>query len=415
MRAAVDWRGHTQWNRLLNCQQEVCVLHLQRLRFSRGLTRGLLAGWMILSGAVASACTIPVFRYALERWETDRLLVIVHFDGQLTPEQELTVGELEQRSSVTGGPLNIEVVRRDESAPASSTLPDAVTVGADRELPWVEIRARRESPSLPAWWQGPLSSIPPGIFDSPARSELVRRILNGHSAVWLIVAPENQTQMLAEQLQASLDRATRDLELPRGIGQPGSELYSAIPLEIRYSVLAVSHTDPQEQQLLELLRQSAKQWNAESAYVIPVFGRCRALEVIPHAEVDEPLVEEIASFLCAACSCRVKEANPGFDLLVSVNWNDQLFTDSIPPLVPAGELQKPGTDSGKVNDGSQIVAIPPGNGPEASAAQERPGPAAVRRFPLWLSALVPLVILAIVGAALACVTYQQAGSRSQKK
>ena len=39
------------------------------------------------SPAIASACSIPVFRYALERWDSDRFQVIIYHDGALSPEQ----------------------------------------------------------------------------------------------------------------------------------------------------------------------------------------------------------------------------------------------------------------------------------------------------------------------------------------
>ena len=48
----------------------------------------MLASWALIGGSLACACTIPVFRYALERWESDHFLVIVYHDGQLTTEQD---------------------------------------------------------------------------------------------------------------------------------------------------------------------------------------------------------------------------------------------------------------------------------------------------------------------------------------
>ena len=130
-------------------------------------------------------------------------------------------------------------------------------------------------------------------------------------------------------------------------------------------MLPVSHSDAKEQTLLNMIGSSTPEWRKDAAYVIPVFGRCRALEVFPFADVNEALIEDVGNFLCAACSCRVKQANPGFDLLASVNWNQRLFGESIPEEIRA--LAK-ATDaamdpSGVSNPPTEHLAIPAGNQP----------------------------------------------------
>jgi hypothetical protein len=333
--------------------------HAPRLR----LASTVLACWAVIGVSLASACTIPVFRYALERWESDRFLVIVYDDGRLTADENSEIEELAQRSSIAGGPLNIEVIRYGLNATSPPKLLDVQPPSADRPLPWVEVRSRLNQTRTALRWQGSLAEAIalPGLFDSPARQEIVRRILSGHSSVWLLIAPEEQAHRLSEQLQSSLDGVTSELTLPQGIGLPGSELYASIPLEIRYSVLPVSHTDPKEQQFLKWLAALAPKWRTDTAYVVPVFGRCRALDVFPYAEADVPLIEDVASFVCGACSCQVKQANPGFDLLASVNWEQRLFGESI--LHGTGGLAQPSGDltpSGPP-DSPEYLAIPAGN------------------------------------------------------
>jgi hypothetical protein len=323
----------------------------------------VLAGWVVFSVSLVSACTIPVFRFALERWESDRFLVIVYHDGRLTAEQNSAIEELSQRSSLAGGPLNIAVIRYDLTSPSPPKGLDVQPPSADGPLPWVEVRSRLDRTRSALRWQGSLADAidQPGVFDSPARSEIVRRILTGHSSVWLLIAPEEQSRQLSEQLQVTLDEVTHDLALPQGIGLPDSELYASIPLEIRYSVLPISHTDPKEQQFLKWLAAFTSGWRTDTAYVIPVFGRCRALDVIPYGEADVPLIEEVANFLCGACSCRVKQANPGFDLLASVNWDQRLFGEAIPQRISAEAQLR-----GALPD---YLAIPAGN--HAALAAER--------------------------------------------
>lgn len=326
--------------------------------------------WAFIGGSVVLACTIPVFRFALERWAADQFLVIVYYSGQLSAEQDSALTELAERSTGVGGPLNIEVIRYDVASPPARKMFDLGPPPADQSLPCVEVRKRLDRAHTALRWRGSFSEAieQPGLFDSPARSEIVRRILEGHSSVWLLIAPEGQAQELTEQLQAKLDGVTKNVALPKGIGLPGSELYSPIPLEIRCSVLAISHTDPQERKFLKLLAASAPQWQADAAYVVPIFGRCRALEVIPYWEVDEVAIEDLANFLCNACSCQVKQANPGFDLLVSVNWEERLFSGSVPPAIRP-ELQPNGAeDSSGQPYSPEYVAIPVGIAKKESAA-----------------------------------------------
>ncbi len=54
--------------------------------------------------------------------------------------------------------------------------------------------------------------------------------------------------------------------------------------------------------------------------VVPVFGRGRALEVIPAADLTGSLIEDLTLYLSGPCSCQVKERNPGFDLLMATDW-----------------------------------------------------------------------------------------------
>jgi hypothetical protein len=393
-------------------------------RFRLQFASAALAGCVALSVSLASACTIPVFRYALERWESDRFLVIVYYDARLTTEQNSTIAELAKRSSSAGGPLNIEVIRYDLTSPPPLKLPDIVPPGAKRPLPWVEVRARVAGTRTVVRWEGSLAEAIdlPGLFDSPARREIVRRILDGHSSVWLLIAPEEQAQPLSVRLQATLDVVTRDMELSKGIGLPGSELYASIPLEIRYSVLPLSHTDQNEQQFLKWLAASTSGWHTDAAYIIPVFGRCRALDVIPHAEADELLIEDVANFLCGACSCQVKQANPGFDLLASVNWNQRLFGSTIsqppsadseprafgasglPPspeylAIPSGSRNPERTEPAATTDGPKGNANRAADG--GSTAPRAPSDATtLRQLPSSIRILLLLVVLTLISGGI---------------
>ena len=69
----------------------------------------------------------------------------------------------------------------------------------------------------------------------------------------------------------------------------------------------------------------------------PIFGRGRVLYGLIGEGIASDVIDEASLFLTGACSCEVKEQNPGVDLLMSVDW-DRLITTQyeidreLPPL-----------------------------------------------------------------------------------
>ena len=129
----------------------------------------------------------------------------------------------------------------------------------------------------------------------------------------------------------------------------------SLALLLQFSVLEIDPSDPKEQFLIRLL--TAIQPEAAAAgepLIAPVFGRGRALEVVPAGQLNAELMEDLTVYLCGACSCQVKEQNPGFDLLLWSNWNTVLFgedSEGPPPAEPTG--------SGKAKE-PVLVPIPEG-------------------------------------------------------
>ncbi len=100
-------------------------------------------------------------------------------------------------------------------------------------------------------------------------------------------------------------------------------------------MLEIDRDDPREQVLVNLFstRTTPQFGTKEETLVVPVFGRGRALEVIPAGDLSEGLIGDLTMFLCGACSCQVKDLNPGFDLLLKQDWELSLFGESanVPP------------------------------------------------------------------------------------
>ncbi len=329
---------------------------------SRHLCRGLpFIGALTVCAAFAQACNIPVFRYALERWKPDSCEVIAFHRGKLTADDELRVKTLEKASLAGNGVANLNVIRCDVETTQDKDLSNlwaTVKDNARSSRPTLVIRSKHGKARIINHWHGSLEEAQDaGLLESPARAELIRRLQSGDAIVWLLLkSPDDiRTKSVREMLKAQCESLPNRVELPEGIGLPGSELYSEVPLLLQFSVLEIDPSDPNEQFLIRLL--TAFQPEAAAAgepLIAPVFGRGRALEVVPASQLDEGLIEDLTVFLCGACSCQVKEQNPGFDLLLSTNWNTELFgedSEGPPPAEPTG--------SGKAKS-PVLVPIPPG-------------------------------------------------------
>jgi len=64
--------------------------------------------------------------------------------------------------------------------------------------------------------------------------------------------------------------------------------------------------------------------------VLPVFGRGRVLDALHGDDWNSEMLVKVIDFLFGACTCQVKDGNPGLDLLFAVDWDSRVFPDSGP-------------------------------------------------------------------------------------
>ncbi|MCG8648324.1 MAG: hypothetical protein MI861_00740 [Pirellulales bacterium] len=325
---------------------------------------------LLLLAPVAScyACNIPVFRYALERWQPDVCNLIVFHDKPLSAADRKVIQQWDAAGVDRDGKSNIKVTRclitaggdSGQANPANSDhleLLDSLRRLGPITFPYVAVQTTHGRGPAMNNWHGTLDqAIQAGLMQSPVRKELSRRLLAGHSVVWLLLTSKDEaSNEAAEKLLAQSFTSLQDkVELPEGIGLPGSELHSEVPLLLKYSMLQVRLDDSREQYLIDLLQGVRPEAVAAGQpLLVPVFGRGRILEVIPADEADLRLLEDLTRFLCGACSCQVKEQNPGFDLLITADWDTTLFGKDGPRPPPA-------RSSGPRSGSPVLLTIPPG-------------------------------------------------------
>ena len=327
---------------------------------------------LVLSGAalttpVERTCNIPVFRYALERWQAAPYDVVVFHKGPLNDEGRAALNVLRQAGA------NLEVDRVDvaESVPAKrKALLDRAKVDVPAIVavfPGSEIVA----------WSGPLTSESAArLSDSPARREIAKRLLEGESAVWLLLDSGDAARDdgAAKTLETELGKLKQSLKLPPH-APDDPPLLSEVPVRVEFSVYRLPRTAPGEQALVTMLLNSEA--GLEGPVVYPIFGRGRALWAMTGKGLTPANIAEAGMFLIGACSCEAKELNPGVDLLFAADWEAGLAAAPARTPIPAPVL-KP-------------------RPPEAPEPAAPPATPAGSKAYLWGALIVAALLVAITG------------------
>jgi hypothetical protein len=258
--------------------------------------------WLLLAASASHACTIPVFRFALDRWEVDRFRL-------LTPESWATNPDMVRLLIPLRG--NGQANMRIEDNPdASATETKLLFPHADTPV-----------------WSGTLdaTTLPP-LLDSPARRELVKRILDGDSVVW-VVCTKDADKTEADRVEKRLRYLEKVAALPpQDPDDPDSQLGPGPPLKLKFSVLRVSLDDPAEKVFAAMVAGPKQQdFIAKGApFAGPIFAKGRVLGSWALPELDDTAIEDATLFLIGRCSCRIKNENPGWDVVLKTDWEHAL-------------------------------------------------------------------------------------------
>jgi len=267
------------------------------------------------------ACTIPVFRYALDRWEADKFRLMVPAAVARQPDTAKLLIPLRGNA-----PANIRVEESVDPALAEARL----------------LFHQGEGAPL---WSGPLDAASLQVLlVSPARAALLKRLLEGESVIWIIAdngRPEDRVE--AERIEKRLRYLEQVIALPpQDPNDPDSRLGPGPALRLKLGVMRISMQDPAEKLFCAMLAgtRCAAALARGEPFAAPVFGRGRVLGAHPLAELDDTAMEDMTMFLTGRCSCRVKNQSPGWDVLLNVDWEAALQKvqeerDKTPPQEPA--------------------------------------------------------------------------------
>jgi hypothetical protein len=371
-----------------------------------GLGLTLLA---VLAPHDSRACSVPVFRYALEHWEASAYPALLFHRGPLAEPKRALLDRLSRPLPTAN--VKVQVIDLDGAVEAA-TRQAWDKQGSGAALPWLVLRPPGGDADAADVWAGPLTEANvAALLDSPARRRLVEALGAGDSAVFVLLdsgdkAADDAAAALLEKQAALLSR-TLDLPVPTGDGPP---VRSTIPLHVAFSVIRVARTDPAEDRFVRALLRAEEGLEAvRGPVVVPVFGRGRALCGLHGASLNEESLRQAAAFLCGACSCQVKELNPGIDLLLSADWEDLLdnpLGDTPNLLLDERDcltiLARRGSSLGlrpprRPAHPPEVSPLPVPNLPTQERTTEAPSAESSYRRWLWLAAAAALVLTLLTG------------------
>jgi len=344
------------------------------------------------------ACSVPVFRYALERWQADPYDLLLFHRGPLSEEQESWVKTMEKASEETPF-TNLYVTRVDLEQEIPSEAQELWEKQIEAQTPWMVLLFTARPGAPDPIWAGPLSQSDVAcILDSPSRREIAKRLGEGQSGVWVLVKigdPERD-EKASDTLSQALDRLKKELALPN----PAEWGMPVVPdswpgLKVDFTMLEVSRQDPRESLFVDmLLRVEPDLLDYQEPMAFPIFGRGRALYALVGKGIHEENIEEACAFLVGPCLCQIKGMIPGRDLLFSAHWDsllgENLATNLLPAPFPAlAEVQA----TPKPTD--PLLRKPPGE----KDRLEQAGQEGEENFSFLLYFLLATCIAALVGGS----------------
>jgi len=354
------------------------VPHRREPRRARGDRAGgtLPCGLMALCAAIvpllvassASACDTPVYRYALDNWPREPYVVFLFHDGRRDAAQPAVVRRIDELSGAaatackiengkpvcpltTGPAVNLEF--RSVDVRKIGTLPEQPP---ERRL-WLRHR-RRNLPFYvvlsPRGGEVYVGDLKPGeleaLVSSPARERMARMLCGGKTGLLLLLKGSHaEENTAAEKTAQAAVQAARERKLDVGF-------------------LAVERDAPAERWLVrQLLAVEEDLSDLHRPMVFGVFGRGHVLEPYVGKGITTKHMAELIGYLTGPCTCVIKDACPGVDLLTRWNWTEQASTAA---ALPDPGLTSALADFGRNAEGGAAATSASGTAQDAERASQ---------------------------------------------
>jgi len=342
--------------------------------------------WAAFSGECLG-CNVPVFRYALERWERDEYRLMVAAKGELSTDVRKQVDELTRQTYWEEGFCNLKVEVVDIEDGSNKELLEAYPAMAQVTEPtafllYPEVANHQAIILQEPFSDGTVSKLVSSAFVDKVMLDL----LEGTTAVYVLVDSGDQAadDTAYQELNQTLEILENEIELPPGVIEttgditggltredvrgridPDDVLMSGIPLKIGFSVERLTR-DQAEPVLRAILMNCEADLGEyiDQPMVFPVFGRGRMLYPMVGESITGRNIALAGLYICGRCSCQVKMQNPGVDLLSHVDWYSYLAGSEVvhdrelPPLTGTAELAAAGDALKKTDETPNVAEAP---------------------------------------------------------
>ena len=321
--------------------------------------------WFLVSGPLWG-CNTPVYLNALENSDALPFLLFEFREGPHIGQGKEGAGKEARANSKTGfiakegpGPApNLERFLLDLSSaddPLRKQLEEVLGQKVEKLLPAgsgprvLVLWPLKYGPRV--FWSGPLKDLDFNrLTDSPARRALARQLLQRRVVVWLFVPSGDKAQdaKAEEVLRERLKRMEQEIRLPAAKDESspsqaaGGAETQLVAVKAKFGLLQFEPGKPEERDFERMLHLEALWKEKKVPLAFAVCGRGRVLTVLAGEEIAPASIDGVCAFAVGPCSC---SADPGYDLLMTVDWAAGLKRGSdiekaLPPLL-APEASRP--------------------------------------------------------------------------
>ena len=283
---------------------------------------------LVFGVSVAQACSLPVFRYALENWEADEHVLML---PRGTSDAEIKWWN----DFLKNGDFNYEVSKiANDDMPAGLYFPKGFG-------PWITYDAFKEKGQ-----QNLDSAFVSKQWESASSKKVIDGIIRGDSVIFLFSGGDAKARQAAEEkmrpriktLLEYVELADDVVDSWKNFHAPPDEFYSPprghvaspIPLGMAISFVHLNEYEALAKQVetIFLAEDLEEQGQENGVRVTVVFGRGRAIPVGHIDDIDKHVIDDVIYFVTGACSCKIKEENPGHDLMLPIYWDDVIWEAS---------------------------------------------------------------------------------------
>jgi hypothetical protein len=354
----------------------------------------LIVAAVLATGPAARACNTPVYRYAMYNWPAAPYRVF-YFHEARPPKEDVAVNRLLEHASRAEAPLNlsletVDVTKKDRFA----KLPEVVRKA------WEERSSKAKTLHAVFNTRGQRVFVGElrldsarAMVDSPARRRLGNLLAQGNAGVLVLLAsPKADVTRKADLAIDELLRRVQagEVAVPTtdgstdspatgggvsgvaGKGVADDDQVRADPRRLKVARITISRTDPAEVWLVRTLlavEEDLGQY-VEEPMVFAVYGRARVMPPFVGKGITVDNLAEGVAFLAGACSCVIKDENPGVDLLLGWNW------DTVSETLAADDPQSTSGDGLGYRESS--AEAQPSRPAERQAQAAAPKPASAR-------------------------------------